>query len=92
MSQMFFKSNAEGSEIVRLQGEITWIDFSEMTQAVEGVTFAFEELAHAFATVKLTFEDVNGFSAMIVKMLRARDKLKRQHKAKARGRNWRNVR
>lgn len=92
MSTLFFKSNEDGAEVV-LVGEVTGIEFADaIAKTADGIAYQFDELAHAFATVTLSFEDVNGVAAMLSSILRAMDKLKRQHKAKGRGKNWRNVR
>ena len=95
MSQLFFKSNAEGAEMVGTQAneaEENERAREAMIAAVQGAAEAVllfgEAMQHATRTMSLC-----AFHFGIVRNITLRmDRLRRQHKAKGRGKNWRTVR
>jgi len=95
MTQIFFKSNAEGSEIVKIECSSVKIDFDHPdTQAfMDGIAAPFISIPINFHSCNRTTADLErAFFPILGGMCARYARLRRQHKAKGRGKNWRVVR
>lgn len=91
MSQVFFKSNADGAQMVQLPGEVIRIDFSGAMESVNQIAEGFREFSGAAVELSIELESFGRAYSAIIGKLDRYDRLRRQHKAKARGKNWRAV-
>lgn len=89
MSEVFVEKDRAWHSI----GQPTALDFSFLQPVIDEATQSIKDFADACG--KITIKLDGDFRPLfeIVKIIEQRyERLRRQHKAKARGRNWRNVR
>lgn len=90
MAQLFFKSNAEGAEVVKVECSDFKLEFDQDAQAA--LISCFDELWDSMFSIPIKFHGSWRSVAAMFGRLEQYDRLRRQHKAKGRGKNWRIVR
>lgn len=91
MSQLFFKSNAEGAEMVKVECGDFKLSFNDC-EKVEQLSYGLSELRARTISIPITFHGYGRAVAALFGRLEYYERLRRQHKAKGRGKNWRVVR